>query len=414
MRGAVAVSCLAAFLAACDGGGSPRSERDGDSGAAVPTGIRFLSSEPEPDGERDTAAGTRPSDSGSEAAPDDGPGEIPVDEFARATTPRAFRFPADHAGHPEYRTEWWYFTGNVTGESGRHYGFELTFFRYALAPSSPERESAWSTRQIFMAHLAVTDTSAGELIAEERMTRGALGLAGAEADPLEIWIESWSISGGRDGGIGTFEIAAEGERIGLRLAVEARKPAVAHGEGGVDAKGPEPGNASYYYSLTRMAASGTITVDARSEPVEGLAWMDREWSTSALSPSIEGWDWFALQLSDGRDLMLYRLRGNDGSTSPFSGGSLVDADGDRTALGADDFRLEAAEFWESRASGVRYPVAWRIELPSAGLELEVRPVIDDQEILLSVRYWEGAVRVAGRAGGGPVSGSGYVELAGYH
>lgn len=383
---AVPLACT--LLAACalvGAGCSPSSTSDPAAGG-VPTGIRFLAAEPQGD-------------------PD----------FARVTSPRPFRFPEDHASHPRYRTEWWYFTGNVASDAGRHYGFELTFFRYALAPTPPDTgsDSAWSTNQVYLAHVAVTDTNGGELIAEERLTRGALGLAGAERDPLRIWVESWRIEGGSDGGAATFTLDASGERIGLRLDVEALKPPVLHGDRGVDPKGPEPENASYYYSLTRLAARGSITVDGRTEAVEGLAWMDREWSTSALSPEIEGWDWFAFQLEDGRDLMLYRLRGHDGSTSPFSGGSLVAPDGTLTPIGADDFVLEPLAHWRSERSGVRYPVAWRVALPRLGLELDARPVLDEQEILLGVRYWEGAVRVLGRTDGEPISGRGYVELAGY-
>lgn len=382
--GAALVPGAAVLVLAGCGAESPRSEPD------VPTGVRFLSAE---DAEADSAA--------------------PEPGFAHVTTPRDFEFPADHGPHPEYRTEWWYVTGNLYTDAGRHFGFELTIFRYALAPERPASPSAWSTNQAYMAHLAVTDTQAGRMIAEERLTRGAVGLAGAESGPLRVWVESWSIGAGPAGGASSFTIDAEGERIALDLELEALKPPVTHGDRGVDPKGPEPGNASYYYSLTRMSAAGNVTVDGESSAVQGLAWMDREWSTSALSANIDGWDWFALQLSDGADLMLYRLRGSDGSTSPFSGGSLVDGNGARIALGPDDFHLEPLTVWQSPRSGVRYPIAWRVRVPRAALDLEVRPRIPDQELILSVRYWEGAVTVEGRANGAPVTGSGYLELAGY-
>lgn len=373
------LSCLS--LTGCERSGGRHSPARSDT--ATPTGIGFLAA--------------------------DGLAE----DFARAVSPKKFQFPADHGAHPEYQTEWWYFTGNLTSSTGRHYGFEFTIFRYALSPRPPESGSAWSTNQVYMAHLAVTDTARRELVADERLTRAALGLAGAEIDPLAIWIEDWRLDAGADGGIGMFELDAHGERVGLTLSLEGLKPPVSHGESGLDPKGPEPGNASYYYSLTRMKAAGTITIEGRTEPVEGLAWMDREWSTSVLSPDIEGWDWFALQLSDGRDLMLYRLRGLDGSTSRFSGGSLVGLNGERTPLGPDDFALHPLATWQSARSRTRYPVAWRVSLPSLDLDLEVRPVLDDQEILLSVRYWEGAVTVSGQDDGRPIAGAGYVELAGY-
>src|SRR5690606_8472285 len=311
---------------------------------------------------------------------------------------------------PEHRTEWWYYTGNLGTEDGRHFGFELTFFRLALAPAAPESRSAWATNQAWMAHFAVTDTARGRFVASERFARGALGLAGAEGTPPRVWVEDW------------HAVFADGERIALRAAsgdtsieleLAALKPAVLHGDEGLDAKGPEPGNASYYYSLPRLDARGVLESGGERFEVRGLAWMDREWGTSALSAGVVGWDWFALQLEDGRDLMWYRLREADGGTSPFSGGSLIDANGARTALAADDAQLEPLGYWQSAATGVRYPVRWRLTIPRAELELVVEPVLDGQELALSVRYWEGAVRVTGLAGGREVRGSGYLELAGY-
>lgn len=357
-----------------------------ESGAdAAPTGIRYLT-------ERDDEA---------------------ADGFARAMTPRSFEFPEDHASHPEFRSEWWYFTGNVFAASGRHYGFEVTFFRYALAADAPRSPSSWSTNQFWMAHFAVTDTRERQFIAEERLTRGALGLAGTAQDPFRVWVEDWSLTAQPEGGEGIFALEAAGERTGIELELRPLKPPAMHGDRGLDAKGPEPGNASYYYSWPRIAASGTVTVDGAEQAVEGYAWMDREWSTSALSADLEGWDWFALQLSDGRDLMVYRLRRNDGTASPFSGGSLIDAAGNRRALQVEDIDIEALAYWQSARSGARYPVAWRLRVPSEELDLEVRPYLEAQEIDLSVRYWEGAVRIEGRSAGVPVTGNGYLELAGY-
>ncbi|HEX7082053.1 MAG TPA: lipocalin-like domain-containing protein [Gammaproteobacteria bacterium] len=365
-------------------GGTTAEPRDpiGD-GPSPPTGIRLLSS--------------------SEGADAD---------FARALAPRAFDFPRDHAAHPRFRAEWWYFTGNLrSGE--RHYGFELTFFRFALRPDAPKSPSAWAANQVWMAHLAVTDTANGRLVAEERLTRGALGLAGTRVEPFRVWVEDWTAGTPPGGSPHSFMLEARGERIGIRLALDAVKPPTLHGERGLDRKGPEAGNASYYYSLTRMTARGSVEVDGSEHEVQGSAWMDREWSTSALSPGIEGWDWFALQLSDGTDVMLYRLRREDGSASRFSGGSLVDPEGRRTPLAEDDMRLEPLDWWESGRSGIRYPTAWKVEVPSAALDLEVRPYVDDQEIDLTVRYWEGAVRIEGTSKDGPIEGNGYLELAGY-
>jgi predicted secreted hydrolase len=329
--------------------------------------------------------------------------------FAKAFRPRHFEFPADYGGHPAFRTEWWYYTGNLFGADGRHFGFELTFFRYALAPEAPASASAWATNQIYMAHFAVTDTKNGRLLAQERLSRAALGLAGADAAPFRVWVEGWSARA-QNGG---FRLSAQDSDMALDLELVPAKPPVAQGDAGLDRKGPEPGNASYYYSLTRLAASGTVSVGGVGADVHGSAWMDREWSTSALSDEDEGWDWFALQLSDGRDVMFYRLRRKDGGSSRFSGGSLVEADGRSVRLAADDVELEPLEYWTSEKSGARYPIAWRFRASTAGLDLTVRPYVRDQEIDLSVRYWEGAVRIEGTARGAPIEGNGYLELAGY-
>lgn len=332
--------------------------------------------------------------------------------YARAEAPRALVFPADHGPHPAFRTEWWYFTGNLETAGARHFGFELTFFRIALAPEAPASESAWATNQVWMAHLALTDTAAVRFHAAEAFSRGALGLAGARATPFEVHVEDWSAAGGL-GGPEPLSLSAASAEAAIELELVPRKPPVPHGERGLDRKGPEPGNASYYYSLTRIDAAGRVRSGAEWHDVEGLAWMDREWSTSALSDGVVGWDWFALQLDDGRELMYYRLRRADDSTAEHSGGTLVGADGAVRRLGPDDVALRATRRWTSGATGTTYPVAWSLSVPSADLELDVAPVLDDQELDLSVRYWEGAVRADGSAGGRPVAGRGYLELAGY-
>jgi predicted secreted hydrolase len=341
-------------------------------------------------------------------------GEETTDGFARATAPRAFVFPQDHGSHPEYRTEWWYFTGNLATEGGRHFGFELTFFRYALAPPSIRHagSSAWRTEQIWMAHFALTDTANGRFLARERLTRGALGLAGAEAEPLHVWVEDWSATGDGANGELALGLDARDDGMALALSLVASAAPVAQGDRGLDAKGAGAGNASYYYSVPRLDAQGSITIEGESFAVAGLAWLDREWSTSSLEPGTVGWDWFALQLSDGSNLMFYRLRTTGGEASPFSGGTLVSADGVRTRLTANDVTLEPLDHWTSGATGVRYPVAWRLAT-KAGVTLDVRPYLEDQELDLSVRYWEGAVHARGSGPAGPLTAQGYLELAGY-
>jgi predicted secreted hydrolase len=337
------------------------------------------------------------------------------DGFARATQPRDFIFPADHGAHPEYRTEWWYFTGNLATAGGRHFGFELTFFRYALAPHDALRDgaSAWRTEQVWLAHFAVTDTEGGRFIARERLSREALGLAGATPEPLHIWVKDWAVTGeSRDDEL-ALRLQARDDTIALSLDLESTGPHIAHGDRGLDIKGGGTGNASHYYSVPRLAASGSLTVEGEAFTVTGLAWLDREWSTSSLDPGTEGWDWFALHLSDGSSLMFYRLRTPSGEATSYSSGSLVGADGVRIPLAANDVTLTVLEHWTSGSSGVRYPVAWQLAAPAAGLVLEIRPYLRNQELDLSVRYWEGAVRAVGQGAGGPLTGQGYLELAGY-
>jgi predicted secreted hydrolase len=333
--------------------------------------------------------------------------------FARATEPRAFVFPADHASHPDYRSEWWYFTGNLATSSDRHFGFELTFFRFAAAPPSPQPEqaSAWRSDQFWMAHLAVTDSAGRRFFARERLSREALDLAGATASPLRMWVKDWQAVGEQKADQVAFRLDAHDASIGLSLDVRSTLAPVAHGDRGLDRKGAGVGNASYYYSLPRMSAAGSITVDGEMFPVTGLAWMDREWSTSSLEDGVVGWDWFALHLSDGRSLMVYRLRTARGDSSPYSGGSLIAADGRRTALAAADLALTARAHWTSPTTGTRYPIEWRLEIAAAALDLEIKPYLEDQEMNLSVRYWEGAVRAV--AVGSDVTAQGYMELAGY-
>ena len=329
--------------------------------------------------------------------------------FARALAPRPLSFPQDHGPHPDFRTEWWYYTGNLQTPTGRHVGFQLTFFRVALSPEEEPRASAWATRQLYLAHFAVTDTAGGRFHAASRASRAALGLAGAQPGPFRVWVESWSAEG--EGGATRLR-AQEGD-VAIDLTVSPAKPVVLQGDRGLSRKGPESGNASLYYSFTRMPARGTVRLGAETLEVAGEAWMDREWSTSALGAAVEGWDWFAVQLDDGRELMVYVLRRRDGTPDPFSAGTLVAADGTARRLEAGDVRIETLAHWTSPHSGVRYPARWRLSVPSAELQLEIEPRLTDQELRVGTRYWEGAVAVTGSSVRRPAAGQGYVELVGY-
>ncbi|MEJ2513728.1 MAG: lipocalin-like domain-containing protein [Gammaproteobacteria bacterium] len=331
--------------------------------------------------------------------------------YARASPAPDFTFPADHGPHPDYRSEWWYFTGNLVAGDGREFGFQLTFFRFALAADERTGASAWGTRQVWMGHFALTDVAGKRFHRAEVFQRGALGLAGARAAPFRAWIGDWEA---RQEGDEFFPLAlsADGAGFGIDLQVSPLKPMVFQGDGGYSAKGPEPGNASLYYAFTRLAAEGVVRLGDKTVDVEGEAWLDREWSTSALGPGIEGWDWLSLQMDDGRDLMIYQLRHEDGSPSEFSAGSLIDAEGRVTRLASRDFSMRPGRRWRSPETGAAYPVEWTVEVPGEGLALEILPVMDGQEMDLSVLYWEGAVRsrVPGRDS---LTGRGYLEMTGY-
>ena len=353
--------------------------------------------------------------SGEGAAADEG--------FARARAVRPFAFPDDHGPHPEFRSEWWYFTGIVTAGT-RPFGYQLTIFRQALAPAAraPARASAWGGRQVYMGHLAVSDVGGGRFLAHERLSREGLGLAGAQGAPtFRVWIEGWEMAGPAappGGGPFPLRLSARagaggdgdgaGPPVALALTVEAGRGPVLQGDRGLSLKGAEPGNASYYYSHTRMPTSGAITIGGEVFQVQGTSWLDREWSTSALGPELEGWDWLALHLGDGRDLMVYRLRRKDGGASAQSRATVIDAAGRTRVFGPDAFTLAPAGFWTSPASGARYPTRMTLKVPGAGINLALEPMLADQELRMTVRYWEGAVRARGSH-----EGEGYLELTGY-
>ena len=330
--------------------------------------------------------------------------------FARADAPRRFRFPEDHGPHAGFRNEWWYFTGNLKAADGRRFGYQLTFFRAALAPVPVPRSSAWGSNEVFMAHFAVSDVEGKRFRYAERFSRAALGLAGAGGQPLSIRLEDWSAleTAGRPW---SMKLSAAETDMAIELDLSSLKPEILNGEGGLSRKGAAPGNASYYYSIPRLETSGVVRIGQESFRVAGLSWLDREWSTSALEPDQQGWDWFALQLDDGRDLMFYQVRRRDGSSDPFSSGTLVAADGSSRQLRREEVQLEVADWWTSSSSGARYPSVWRMRIASLGIDLEIAPRLADQELATGFRYWEGAVAVRGLAG--TPGGSGYLEMTGY-
>jgi predicted secreted hydrolase len=328
--------------------------------------------------------------------------------FAKALEPRQFMFPADHGPHPEFRNEWWYVTGNLDDEDGGRFGFELTIFRFALTPSAPESESRWRSNQVYIAHLAITHAEDERFYVAQRYSRGALGLAGAQAEPFRVWIDDWAIELDAD----AWSLRAGDTDFGIAVDLRALKPPVLNGIDGLSQKSAEPGNASYYYSITRLDTQGTIRIADRQYRVSGLSWLDREWSTSALAAEQVGWDWFALQLSDGSDLMFYNLRNNDGTQDGSSAGTYRDANGVISHLDADSVEITVLDTWESPDGGT-YPSQWRVAVPRLNLDVNVAPVMPNQELFTIVRYWEGAVDVDGEHDGAAITGRGYVELTGY-
>ena len=344
------------------------------------------------------------------AAPGDASG------FARADGPRPLAFPQDHGPHENFQTEWWYYTGNLTADTGERFGYQLTFFRRALLPPEQRasRPSAWAAEQVYMAHFALTDAAGGEHHSFEKLGRGAAGLAGAQAVPFRVWLDDWLVEETTGGSNGSpARLRASAEDISLDLTLRDLKGPILQGDRGYSRKGPEPGNASYYYSLPRIATSGTVTVGDQTFKVDGLSWMDHEFSTSALGVDQAGWDWFSLQLDDGSDLMVFQLRRADGSLDPFSSGTLIAPDGSTRALGPGDFGLETTAQWRSPRTGVTYPSGWVLTVPAVDLRLTITPLLADQEMNVSYAYWEGAVKTDGAVGGKPVSGNGYMELTGY-
>jgi predicted secreted hydrolase len=346
--------------------------------------------------------------------------EAPLSDaaFTRVEGPRPFVFPRDHGPHPDYQTEWWYYTGNLEGSEGQRFGYQLTFFRRAGQPAAAraDRPSPWAADQIYMAHFTLTDTAAEQFHYSERFERGAAGLAGALPDEedsdarFEVWLHDWSVRQVADD---EYLLRVQDGDVSLDLRLTDRKGPVFQGDQGYSRKGPEPGNASLYYSFTRLESEGTISIEGRTYPVNGLSWMDREISTSALSQGQVGWDWFALQLDDGSELMVYVIRRSDGSVDRFSSGLFVFPDGTSRVLSSQDYQISVEDRWRSPHSRGEYPARWHIRVPSLGLDLQVQPQLADQELNVTVIYWEGSVAVSGTREGQLVRGYGYVELTGY-
>jgi predicted secreted hydrolase len=348
------------------------------------------------------------------AAPPPGDGVLPAPApgFAQALTPRTFSFPADHGPHPEFRQEWWYLTGNLDTQAHERVGFELTFFRFALAPAttrSSAASSAWRAREIYLAHFAITDVARGQFVAQQKLARAALGLSGAQSEPLRIWIDDWSLGVERRL---PWQLHASQPGYQLDLELIPQGAPVLNGVAGLSRKADEAQASSYYYSIPHLAVRGRLLRANQVQSVAGSAWLDREWGSGALGAQQRGWDWFGLQLSDGSALMFYALRLRDGGRDAHSAGTFIAPDGAARALASAEVAITATAAWRS-PRGDRYPAAWRIAVRALGLDLSVQPVLAAQELDTTPRYWEGAVDVAGTRNGTTLGGRGYVELVGY-
>lgn len=328
------------------------------------------------------------------------------DDFLKAYEVIPFNFPQDHGPHPDFRAEWWYYTGNLADSEGNRYGYQFTIFRRGIVPGRPQRRSEWATHQIYFAHLTVTDVTGQSFEYHERFSRAGADLAGAQSEPVyRVWIDDWSA---REIAPGQVRLQAGDGHIGLDLILEQAKPPALQGDRGLSAKSAEPGNASYYYSLTNNPTRGTVTTPRGTFAVTGNSWVDREWSTTDLGENAVGWDWFSLQLDDDREIMFFHIRLEDGGVEPVSGGKVIYPDGSTRTLALDDVQISPTGTWTSPKSGATYPAGWEFTVPDEGLVLKITPLVNDQELQVSFTYWEGAVKIEGTR-----RGYGYVELTGY-
>ena len=350
-------------------------------------------------------------------------------DWLRALPGWTYRFPADHLVHPDYKTEWWYFTGNLTAAGGREYGYELTFFRQgvlspaqrAVPPASGGGRSRFVQNDFKFAHFAVSDLSRGRFFYTQRLSRGAFGDTGfanenvAAPQPF-VWLDDWTLTAQADG---SWRIKAKSDEpvpMAIDLHLASRKEAVIEGTDGVSQKSAGVGNASHYYSYTRLATDGTLAAGASATPlpVRGESWFDHEWASNQLGADQIGWNWFCLQMDDGTEVMLYAMRRKDGSVDPVSSGTFVPAQGETQHLRREDFELRPLRTWRSPKTGAVYPLAWQVRVPAHGLDVTVRARLDDQELdLPQISYWEGATQITGTGPAGPLQGHGYMELTGY-
>ncbi len=344
---------------------------------------------------------------------------VDTSEFTQAVEPWDWQFPRDYGPHPNFQTEWWYYTGNLAAADGRRFGFQFTIFRRALSPQRHASDSEWRTNQVYMAHFTVTDVEGQQFYHEERFSRDSAGLAGAQSDPrYRVWVEDWQVEALNDDATRTRISASTGD-VTLDVTLDQVRQPVLQGDGGLSPKSAEPGSASYYYSLSRLQTSGTVTIGTETFDVSGTTWKDHEFSTGALGTGAIGWDWFGLIFDDNREMTIWQIRLANGDISSYGGGGagspavLIEGDDGKRAIPAENFRIEPLDTWTSPHTGGVYPSGWQVTISDTGtgesLAFTVTPLLQDQELHGSgIVYWEGAVRIEG-----DVSGYGYVELTGY-
>lgn len=342
-------------------------------------------------------------------------GDINDKGFEKAIEKRKFTFPEDHGPHKSFRTEWWYFTGNLTSEENKKFGYQFTIFRTSLSSENNSSASEWSSNQIYMAHVTLTDISNEKFYFKERFSRDGNQLAGAQPVPFKIWVEDWQITetdSNKFYELPRINLISKTDAAEINLILESTKPVVLQGDEGLSRKGSQKGNASYYYSYTNLKTNGTIYSEGKEYKVAGSSWMDREWSTSALSEDQKGWDWFSLQLEDSTEIMYYQMRKKDGTPDDYSKGVIINRNGESEKILKENVELIINDYWRS-PSGVNYPSGWNLRIPSKNIDLKIIPVIKNQLLQVSIKYWEGSVNIEGKKNNTYIKGRGYAELTGY-
>ncbi len=346
-----------------------------------------------------------------------------AEEFKRALPGRIFSFPQDHFSHPEFKTEWWYYSGHLQSQAQdkRSFGYQLTFFRTGLTRETKNQKSKWSIRDLYFAHLAMTDESREKFEYFEKISRGSLGEAGASPyktgeKTFRIWIEDWSVEG-KGPSIQNHILKAGDKNFGIELMLTPKKKPVIHGQDGTSHKAEGKGYASHYYSIPRLKTEGKIFLQNKEVPVQGISWMDHEFGSTQLREYQVGWDWFSIQSDKGMELMFYQIRHKDGKIDPYSSGTIIFPDGTYQHLPKKEFQIEVLDQWKSSKSGAVYPSKWRIRVPARQIELTLSPTVKNQELITKestrVTYWEGSVKVEGKYQRSPINGLGYVEMTGY-